>query len=287
MRGDVVSTITFLGGGRITSAMLAGLSLAQHDYSLVVHDRNPGKLRDLKKRYAVAIAPDLSSALKQADIIILAVRPSSIQELLGAITISMAQAPVKLSSAVKVKPRITRPVPLAISLAAGVPLSVLSKFGGHALNWARAMPSPVCRTGRGLTAVTFPRKLSGANRQSVRIFFASVGQVIEIPESRFDAFTVIYSSSHGYHALDLLAKAAQKAGLDRKTALLSSAHALADGIVAWRDGNIPLQSLIGEAVTPGGIAAATVSAMDTAGYERVVQQGVAAGLQRARANARK
>jgi pyrroline-5-carboxylate reductase len=287
MRGDVVSTITFLGGGRITSAMLAGLSLAQHDYSLVVHDRNPGKLRDLKKRYAVAIAPDLSSALKQADIIILAVRPSSIQELLGAITISMAQAPVKLSSAVKVKPRITRPVPLAISLAAGVPLSVLSKFGGPALNWARAMPSPVCRTGRGLTAVTFPRKLSGANRQSVRIFFASVGQVIEIPESRFDAFTVIYSSSHGYHALDLLAKAAQKAGLDRKTALLSSAHALADGIVAWRDGNIPLQSLIGEAVTPGGIAAATVSAMDTAGYERVVQQGVAAGLQRARANARK
>jgi pyrroline-5-carboxylate reductase len=287
MRGDVVSTVTFLGGGRITSAMLTGLSLAQHDYSLVVHDRNPGKLRDLKKRYAVAIAPDLSSALKQADIIILAVRPSSIQELLGAMTISMAQAPVKLSSAVKAKPRISRPAPLAISLAAGVPLSVLSKFGGPALNWARAMPSPVCRSGRGLTAVTFPRKLSRANRQSVRNFFASVGQVVEISESKFDAFTVTYSSSHGYHALDTLAKAAQRVGLDRKTALLASAHALADGIVAWRDGNIPLQSLLHEAVTPGGIAAATISAMDAAGYERAVKQGIAAGLRRARANARK
>ena len=282
-----MSTITFLGGGRITSAMLAGLSLAQHDYALVVHDRNPGKLRDLKKRYAVAIAPDLSCALRQADIMILAVRPSSIQELLGAITISMAQAPVESSSAVKAKPRITRPAPLAISLAAGVPLSVLSKFGGPALHWARAMPSPVCRTGRGLTAVTFPRKLSRANRQSVRNFFASVGQVVEIPESKFDAFTVTYSSSHGYHALDILAKAAQGAGLDRNTALLASAHALADGIVAWRDGNIPLQSLIEEAVTPGGIAAATISAMDAAGYERAVKQGIAAGLRRARANARK
>jgi pyrroline-5-carboxylate reductase len=287
MRGDVVSTITFLGGGRITSAMLAGLSLAQHDYSLVVHDRNPGKLRDLKKRYAIAIARDLSSALKQADIIILAVRPSSIQELLGAITISMAQAPVKLSSAVNAKPRITRPALLAVSLAAGVPLSVLSKFGVPALNWARAMPSPVCRIGRGLTALTFPRKLSRANRQSVRNFFARVGQVVEIPESKFDAFTVTYSSSHGYHALDTLAKAAQKAGLDRKTALLASAHALADGIVAWRDGNIPLPSLLHEAVTPGGIAAATTSAMDAAGYERAIQQGIAAGLRRARANARK
>jgi pyrroline-5-carboxylate reductase len=287
MRGDVVSTIAFLGGGRITSAMLAGLSLAQHDYSLVVHDRNPGKLRDLKKRYAVAIAPDLSSALKQADIIILAVRPSSIQELLGAITISMAQAPVKLSRAVKAKPRISRPAPLAISLAAGVPLSALSKFGVPALNWARAMPSPVCRSGRGLTALAFPRKLSRANRQSVRNFFASVGQVVEISESKFDAFTVTYSSSHGYHALDTLAKAAQRVGLDRKTALLASAHALADGIVAWRDGNIPLQSLLHEAVTPGGIAAATISAMDAAGYERAVKQGIAAGLRRARANARK
>ena len=62
---------------------------------------------------------------------------------------------------------------------------------------------------------------------------------------------------------------------------------MADGIVAWRDGNIPLQSLIEEAVTPGGIAAATTSAMDAAGYERAVKRGVAAGLQRARANARK
>jgi pyrroline-5-carboxylate reductase len=40
-------------------------------------------------------------------------------------------------------------------------------------------------------------------------------------------------------------------------------------------------------VTPGGIAAATISAMDAAGYERAVKQGIAAGLRRARANARK
>jgi pyrroline-5-carboxylate reductase len=85
----------------------------------------------------------------------------------------------------------------------------------------------------------------------------------------------------------MLTKAAQKAGLDRNTALLASAHALADGIIAWRDGSSSLESLIEEAVTPGGIAAATTSAMDAAGYERAVRQGVAAGLRRARANASK
>jgi len=68
---------------------------------------------------------------------------------------------------------------------------------------------------------------------------------------------------------------------------LASAHALADGIIAWREGKHSLESLLEEAATPGGIAAATAAAMDAAGYNRVVRQGVAAGLRLARANARK
>jgi pyrroline-5-carboxylate reductase len=149
------------------------------------------------------------------------------------------------------------------------------------------MPSPVCRSGRGLTALTFPLMLPRADRKRVHDLFASFGQVGEIPESKFDAFTVTYSCSHGYHALATLARAAQKAGLDRETALLAGAHALADGIIAWRDGKHSLESLLEESATPGGVAAATVTKMDAAGYGRAVRQGVAAGLQRARANAAK
>ncbi|HMD50420.1 MAG TPA: NAD(P)-binding domain-containing protein [Bryobacteraceae bacterium] len=263
-----MSTVVFLGGGRITYAMLAGLRLARTRERLVAHDRNAGKLRDLKKRYAVAGEPDLSRAVRQADVLIVAVRPSSIRDLLRAIG------------------EISRPL-LAVSLAAGVPLHALRKAAGPPVRWARAMPSPVCRSGRGLTAVTFPRTLPRTDRKRVRDLFATFGQVIEIPESKFDAFTVTYSCSHGYHALATLARAAQAAGLDRKTALLASAHSLADGIIAWREGNHSLESLLAEAATPGGIAAATATAMDAAGYGRAVRQGLAAGLRRARANARK
>ena len=82
-----MSRVVFLGGGRITSAMLAGLSLAKQslakrDYRLLVHDRNPEKLRDLKKRYAVEVEADLKRAVTQAEILIVAVRPGSIRELL-------------------------------------------------------------------------------------------------------------------------------------------------------------------------------------------------------------
>lgn len=267
-----MSAIVFLGGGRITSAMLAGLRLGKAKYRVIVHDRNPGKLRDLRMHYGIAVESDLTRALRQADMLIVTVRPSSVRELLGAVSEAVGKKTLGL---------------LAVSLAAGVPLRLLRKRAGAPVRWARAMPSPVCRSGHGLTAVTFQRMLSRADRKRVRDLFASVGQVIEIPESKFDAFTVTFSCSHGYHALSNLADAARKAGLDRNTALLASAHALADGIIAWREGEHSLDALLEEAATPGGIAAATTAAMDGAVFGRAVQNGVMAGLRRARANAGK
>ncbi len=259
--------VVFLGGGRITSAMLAGLRLAKTRHHFVVHDRNPGKLRLLKKTYAIAVERDLKSAVRQADLLLIAVRPDSVADLLRAIQ------------------KVDYPL-AAVSLAAGVPLRLLKSLLDGPVRWARAMPSPVCRSGRALTAVTFSRSLPDADRKRVRALFASFGQVVDIPENKFDAFTVIYSCSHGYHALAALAECAQKAGLDRKTALLAGAHALADGITAWREGRHSLESVLEEAATPGGIAAAAAGGMDLAGYQIAVCKGVAAGLKRARANAR-
>jgi pyrroline-5-carboxylate reductase len=259
--------VVFLGGGRITSAMLAGLRLAKTKHHLLVHDRDAKEMRALKKRYEIAVEPDLERAVSKADLLLIAVRPNSVVDLLRAIG------------------KVNRSL-LAVSVAAGVPLRILTQALGAPVRWARAMPSPVCRSGRGLTAVTFPRTLPKKDRQCVRDLFASFGSVVEIPESKFDAFTVTYSCSHGYHALAALAQAGQKSGLDQKTALLASAHALADGIVAWRQGGVSLEALLEEAATPGGIAAATAAAMDVAGYQRAVRKGVSAGLRRARANAR-
>lgn len=261
-------TVVSLGGGRITSALIAGLRLAKKRYRLVVYDRNSGKLRSLKRDYQVQVESDLQSAVKQADLLIIAVRPDSVRVLLNSIE------------------RVDRKL-LAVSLAAGIPLKNLRATLGPPVVWSRAMPSPVCRIRRGLTALTFPRSVSRADRRCVRELFLAIGQVIEIPERMMDAFTVTYSSSHGYHALAALANAAQDLGLDRQTALLASSHALADGITAWRESGHSLESLLEEAATPGGIAATTMAAMDGSGYSSSIRKGLRAGLMRARANARK
>jgi pyrroline-5-carboxylate reductase len=268
-RAQTEATV-FLGGGRITSALIAGLRWSGYGGRIIVHDRNAEKLRALHREFRIESAGDLKSAVAGADLLIVAVRPPSVAEMLDE---------VERSGAIK------KPV-LAISLAAGIPIQKLRARLGPPVQWARAMPSPVCRIGRGLTAVAFDRQVTKRRRKQVRELFARVGPVGEIPENRFDIFTATFSPSHGYHALAALAKAAENAGLSRGLALSSAAHALADSLFYWRQSGENLDVLLGEAATPGGTAAATMAAMDDAGYARAVARGLRAGVERGRKNAR-
>lgn len=280
-------SVVFLGGGRITSAMIAGLRLSGYRRPIVVHDRNPAKLKALKKQHGIVIEPDLARAIEYANLLIIAVRPDSVRDLLLNIRKLLADS-AKSTSPTKVTSRTSthNPPLLAISLAAGVPLAQLTAQVPARVRWTRAMPSPASRTGKGLTAIAFSPKITRIERTKIRRFFSILGPTLEVPEARFDAFTVTYSSSHGYHALAALTDAAVAIGLDRKTALVAAAHALADGILGWREGKIPLEDLLHEAATPGGIAAAVMTGMDSAGYRSAIEKGLRAGLARARSNAR-
>lgn len=95
----------FLGGGRITGALAAGLRLAGDRRAIVVYDRHPEKLRDLRRESRVEIAPDLETAVERAEMMIVAVRPGSVKEMLREVAACRAVAPR-----------------LCISLAAGIPM---------------------------------------------------------------------------------------------------------------------------------------------------------------------
>jgi len=260
--------VVFLGGGRITSALCAGLRLAGDRREILVHDRNPEKVSELRRESGIRAASDVKSAVERASMVVLAVRPSSVVGMLAEV-------------------RASRVVPgLCVSLAAGVPLRNL-RAALPGARWVRAMPSPVCRIARGLTSICFDREVGKSERARVREFFGRVGQIVEIPERQFDAFTATFSSSHGYHAVLTLAEQARRAGLDRETALSAAAHALGDGIQYWRESGSSLEELLHEAATPNGTSAATMAAMDRAGYARVVGKGLAAGIGQARRNARR
>jgi pyrroline-5-carboxylate reductase len=258
-----VKAIVFLGGGRITTALVAGLRRSGYRAAIVVHDRHPGKVQKLRREFGVIAEGDLRRAVASAGTLLIAVRPASVSDLLEAIGKLRKQT-------------------IVVSLAAGILLAEVRGQLGPLAKWVRAMPSPTCRTGLGLTALAFDRGTPARARKQARRFFARVGAVLEIPERQFDAFTVAYSASHGYHALATLLSAAMRLGLDRATALTAASHALGDAILSWRLGESSLNDLRKEAATPGGIAATVVATMDAAGYPRIVEHALLAGMARAR-----
>jgi pyrroline-5-carboxylate reductase len=224
-------------------------------------------LQALRRESRVEMSRDLKSVVERAEMLIVAVRPSSVKEMLAEVVACGA-----------------RPPKLCISLAAGIPLANLRRWLGAPVRWARAMPSPVCRIGRGFTPVCFDRGATKKDRALVRRMFERVGPVLDLKEAQMDAMTASLSPTHGYHALKTLARAAQSAGLDGETALITAAHALSDGIEYWRESEEKLEDLLAEAATPGGIAAATMAAMDQAGYPRAVACGIRAGIEQAQKN---
>ncbi len=267
-----METIAFLGGGRIAGALVAGLRRAGWRGRILVHDRHREKLARLERDFGAQGEWDARRAIAQAEIVLVAVQPGKVEELL------------RRAGPVEPLPRPAGAIQrrVVVSLAAGVPLARLRRAWPAEVEWARAMPSPAAGTGRGLTALAFPRGARRATREAVERLFRRVGEVVELREKRMDAFTVTYSPSHGYRALAALARAGEKLGLSRKTALAAAAHALGDGVAFWRDRRSSLARLLEEAATPGGIAAAMMRALDRAGHDRAIERALAAGLARAR-----
>ncbi|HKO05248.1 MAG TPA: NAD(P)-binding domain-containing protein [Candidatus Acidoferrales bacterium] len=266
MRRAGMNTAVFLGGGRITAALVAGLRHAGFRGRIVVYDRHAEKLRRLHDCYAVRAEPNLRGAIRAADLLLIAVRPPDVLPLLATIA---AAGPLPRRA-------------MAVSLAAGVPLRALRRALGPGVCWARAMPSPACRNAHGLTALAFDRGAPTAARRRVHELFARVGEVMEIPEREFDAFTVVYSTSQGIHALASRIRAARKIGLSPRTASLAAAHALVEGARALAEGKASLDELLAEAATPSGIAAEVLDTMRAAAYDQIVERAYREGVARAR-----
>jgi pyrroline-5-carboxylate reductase len=265
-----VGTTLFIGGGSISAAMIAGLRLGKYAAPIAVHDHRAERMRLLRRAHGATEVPDLGMGVRAAQLIVLAVRPDAAEEVLRDLNVALEGGGDRQSRKI------------LVSVMAGLPLAWLRKRIRPGVTWARAMPSPLCESRNGLTALAFGSGCANETRDAVYRLFATFGQVIVLPERHFDAFTVLYSPSHGVHALSALAEAGMEAGLSRKTALQAAAHALSGAEAALTTGGGNLKRMETQAATPGGTAEATMAGMEAAGYREAVAHGVQRGIARTR-----
>jgi pyrroline-5-carboxylate reductase len=113
-----------------------------------------------------------------------------------------------------------------ISIAAGKTIAKMETILGYNRRIVRAMPNLPATVMSGLTAVSYNKNINKENKLDVNSLFASIGEVIEIEESKLDIVTAISGSGPAYifYIIELLNKIGIEQGLKPDEALKLAKH---------------------------------------------------------------
>jgi len=282
-----MARIAIIGGGNMGEALLAGLLRAGRQVKdLVVAERAAGRAKYLSDTYAVRISP-VAEATEYANVVIVAVKPSDIEAVVG--EIAGAAAAAEADSAEQI----------FVTIAAGVSTAFFESKLPAGSPVVRGMPNTPALVGAGVTALAAGRFATEAHLRKVAELFDAVGGVLTVPESQLDAVTAVSGSGPAYFLLlvEALVDAAVANGLSRAVAtdlasqtMAGSAAMLLERIDEARQDAADnpakvtvdttaaqLRALI---TSPGGTTAAGLRELERAGLRAAVADAVAAAKTR-------
>lgn len=162
----------------------------------------------LSTQWGVEVTTDNERAAQDADILLLAVKPFQIKDLLE-----------KIRSTLK-------PGALVISVAASMKTQAIEEAAGLEIAVVRAMPNTPSMLGVGIAGLCRGRYVTDEQMDLASRIFATVGRTVTIDEKHMDAVTGLSASGPAfiYIILESLAEAGVKVGLPRDIATLLAAQ---------------------------------------------------------------
>ena len=156
----------------------------------------------LSTQWGVDVSTDNLAAVKQADLILLGVKPFQVPDLLEEIRPALTKDKMIVSFAASVKTR-------AIEEAVGLEMAVV-----------RAMPNTPSALGAGAAALCRGRFVSAKQMELAERIFETVGRTVTVDEKHMDAVTGLSGSgpAYIYIIIEALAEAGVKVGLPRDIA---------------------------------------------------------------------
>jgi pyrroline-5-carboxylate reductase len=185
--------ITFIGGGNMAEALISGLIQSGHSsHHICVSDINENRLNNLQQRYDVKIDNNNVSAISKSDILLLAVKPQQMDNVLAGIS---EHLPSELT---------------VISIAAGINMLCLKQFlNSEDAGVVRVMPNTPALVGAGMSVL-----FSDANevhKRRAEYVLAASGETAWVDEEKhMHAVTAVSGSGPAYFFL--LAEIMQAAG---------------------------------------------------------------------------
>jgi len=249
-------------------AMLAAVltrALAQPE-SISVSDVSSSRLEHLKERYSVTVTPDNHEAVSGKDIIILAVKPRNLPELLKEL-----KGEIKSGQ-------------LVLSIIAGAKISTIFLGLNHNAV-VRAMPNTPAQIGEGMSVWTATSDVTDRQKQSAKAILGAMGRELYVDDEAYiDMATAISGSGPAYFFLmvEALVAAAMEIGLPRDTAReLVLQTMLGSGKFIRQSGETPAE-LRKKVTSPGGTTAAALNQFEKGGFNELVRRAVKAAYERAK-----
>jgi pyrroline-5-carboxylate reductase len=196
--------IGFIGGGNMGEALIRGLVSASllNPKQIFVYDVIEARLKYVQQQYGVQVSSNSPTLTENCGLIILAVKPQTMDRVLDTIHSHLAHKP------------------LVISIAAGISLATLAAGLPDKLPIIRVMPNTPALVQQGASALARGHYVSDANMELALTLFAAVGKAVEVDEKLMDAVTGLSGSGPAYILLLLesLIDAGVLVGLPRTTA---------------------------------------------------------------------
>jgi len=257
-------TISFIGGGNMAEALIAGLRRAGHDGANIrVSDLQQQRRDFLSATYAVETTADNSEVAKHADVLVLAVKPQQMKPALDGLS-----AQLKSDATV-------------ISIAAGVSTVALQEWLDTSANIVRVMPNTPALLGAGISALF--SDADEMHKLRSEYLLQACGESVRLErESQMHAVTALSGSGPAYFFLmtEIMQATGVKLGLSEELASqLARQTALGAGKMLV-ESDRTAEELRHQVTSPGGTTQAALDEMYEMGLPAAVRKGVIAAAKR-------
>ena len=262
--------IAFIGGGNMARSLISGLIKAGYDSNLIsVSNRSEGKLIALNKDFGIKTSLDNYEIAKDADVMVLAVKPQFMAEMLNQLTAKINNYGNRL----------------IISLAAGVTVERLtSLLNGHK-KIVRLMPNTPALIGYGVTGTFAAPDVNAEEKEFTNRILTAVGKVVWVEkESDINTVTAASGSSPAYFFLFMqyLIEHTKEMGLSEEQArTLVVETALGAAQMAIKNAGVSLETLRAQVTSKGGTTFAAISKFEELNLKDSVSAAMDACVARA------
>lgn len=248
--------IAVLGAGNMGSALVKGwLRQGMPAEQLVMTCRNPAQHPAL----GVSLLTSNPDAVREAEVVIVAVKPWQVADVLAEIRPTLAAGA------------------LVISVAAGVTVAQLREQVPSSVAVVRAMPNTAVALNEGVIAIVADEQEAVERARKV---LAPLGLVVPTDESKMDALTALAGCGIA-HALRFL-RAAQCAGVQMGLTAAQSAEVfaqvMAGAVALMRQPGASAEVEIDRICTPGGLTVRGLNELEQAGFSAAVVRGFLGSL---------